>query len=143
MQLFSSEEQEKVVHAISVAEHRTSGEIRVVVEKHCPEEVLDRATYYFEKLGMHKTALRNGVLIYIAIADHKFSIIGDRGINQRVPGDFWEQTKDVMLQEFREGHLIGGLVKGIEDAGLQLANFYPRKHDDINELPNDIVFGEK
>ncbi|UIR56060.1 TPM domain-containing protein [Sphingobacterium sp. SRCM116780] len=142
MEAFSSEEQEKVVHAISVAENRTSGEIRVVIEKHCPGEVFERATHYFEKLGMHQTALRNGVLIYLASEDHKFSIIGDAGINKRVADDFWESTKEIMVQEFRNGQFVTGLTKGIEHAAEQLAKFYPRQHDDINELPNDIVFGD-
>nr|WP_120260431.1 TPM domain-containing protein [Sphingobacterium detergens] len=143
MMALNAEEQERVVHAINVAENETSGEIRVVIENHCPDEVHDRATYYFSKLGMHKTMLKNGVLIYIALEDHKFSIIGDRGINQRVESDFWNCTKDLMVEEFRTDKIVEGLVKGIEHAGKQLAKFFPREHDDINELPNDIVFGDR
>ncbi|AIM38923.1 hypothetical protein KO02_21130 [Sphingobacterium sp. ML3W] len=143
MGAFSSEEQEKVVHAISLAENRTSGEIRVVVEKHCPGEVFDRAKHYFEKLAMHKTALRNGVLIYLAHEDHKFSIIGDAGIHTKVTADFWESTKEIMVQEFRKAAFAEGLIRGIQNAGAELAKFYPRQDDDINELPNDIVFGDK
>lgn len=143
MGTFSSEQQEKVVHAINIAENKTSGEIRVVVEKHCPGEVFDRATYYFEKLAMHKTALRNGVLIYLAHEDHKFSIIGDAGIHKKVSDDFWECTKEIMVQEFRKEQFVEGLIQGIVHAGGQLAKFYPREEDDINELPNDIVFGDR
>lgn len=138
-----TEEQERVVHAINVAENETSGEIRVVIENHCPDEVQDRATYYFSKLGMHKTVLKNGVLIYIALEDHKFAIIGDKGINERVEDDFWNCTKDVMVEEFRQGRIVEGLVAGIGHAGRQLAKFFPREHDDVNELPNDIVFGDR
>jgi uncharacterized membrane protein len=143
MGTFSSEEQEKVVQAISIAENKTSGEIRVVVEKHCPGEVFDRAKHYFEKLAMHKTALRNGVLIYLAHEDHKFSIIGDGGIHKKVGDDFWEETKEIMVQEFRNAQYVNGLIQGIEHAGEQLAKFYPKEDDDINELPNHIVFGDK
>lgn len=143
MGIFSAEQQEKVVQAISLAENKTSGEIRVVVEKHCPEEVFDRAKHYFEKLDMHKTALRNGVLIYLAHEDHKFSIIGDAGIDKKVSADFWECTKEIMLNEFRQGQYVNGLIQGIEHAAEQLGKFYPKESDDINELPNDIVFGER
>lgn len=143
MNILNSEQQDYIVHAIHKAENMTSGELRVVVEKNCEGEALDRATYYFAKLGMHKTALRNGVLIYIAVEDHTFSIIGDAGINKLVPADFWESTKEVMVAEFRQDKLVEGLVQGISKAGEQLKHFFPKQQDDINELPNDIVFGDK
>lgn len=143
MELLSSEEQEKVVHAISLAESLTSGEIRVVVENVVGDtQVLNKATKYFEELEMHNTILRNGVLVYLAIADHQFAIIGDKGINQLVEEDFWECTKDKMLSYFRVGNYAAGLVEGIKNAGEQLKHYFPRREDDVNELPNDIYFGK-
>lgn len=141
MELFTAEEQEQVVQAINTAENRTSGEIRLAVETHCKGEVLDRAAWYFQQLNMDSTALRNGVLIYMAVDDHQFAIIGDEGINKKVPENFWEETRDVMLQQFQTGNLVEGLIAGITHAGKQLAHFFPRMDDDVNELPNDIVFG--
>lgn len=143
MELFTAEEQEKIVQAINNAENHTSGEIRLAVEAHCKGEVLDRAAWYFHRLSMDSTALRNGVLIYMAVADHEFAIIGDEGINKKVPENFWEETKDIMLQQFRGGHLVAGLIAGINHAGGQLTHFFPWMDDDINELPNDIVFGNR
>lgn len=143
MGLLNAEEQERVAHAISVAENMTSGELRVVVENVVGEEsAIIKAQAYFEKLEMHKTVLRNGVLIYLAIADHQFAIIGDKGINDCVPVDFWEITKEKMLGFFKVGDYTQGLVIGIHNAGEQLHNFFPRKDDDINELPNEIYFGK-
>ena len=142
MELFTEEEQERIVNAIHEAENHTSGEIRLAVEPHCKGEVLDRATQYFHRLGMDKTALHNGVLIYLATEDHQFAIIGDRGINAKVPTNFWEETTDLMLQHFRQGDLIQGLIEGVIHAGEQLHHFFPRQDDDINELPNDIMFGD-
>lgn len=143
MALFNEEEQERVVHAINVAENLTSGEIRVVVENVVGQDTtaFDKAKSYFEKLNMHKTVQRNGVLIYLAIADHQFAIIGDAGINKVVPDNFWEITKDKMLFHFRQGNYVRGLVEGIQEAGEQLRQYFPRQDDDINELPNDIHFG--
>ena len=88
MSIFSEKEQELISNAVESAERFTSGEIRICVEKTCSEPVLDRAANYFKKLGMDKTAQRNGVLIYIATEDHQFAIIGDAGINKLVPHDF-------------------------------------------------------
>jgi len=142
MQIISTEDQDRIVQAISLAEGKTSGEIRLVIEKKLnKEDAIQQAQHYFVKLGMHKTAIRNGVLIYIAVEDHAFAIIGDVGINDRVPTDFWEKTKEEMAGYFREGHLADGLIAGINDAGDQLKKFFPSRPDEINELPDDIYFG--
>ncbi len=142
MELFSNDDQEHIAHAIHLAENRTSGEIRVCAEKHCKGDVLDRAAAYFHRLGMDKTNLRNGVLIYIATEDHQFAIIGDQGINNKVGSDFWNETKERMLEHFRKGQLTDGLIAGIRSAGEQLKTHFPRFDDDINELPNEIHFGD-
>lgn len=144
MAVLNTDEQEKVIHAISLAENKTSGEIRVVVENSAGNlNAIQKATSYFEELEMHKTVLHNGVLIYLAVADHQFAIIGDSGINSRVPADFWESTKDKMISYFRQGDYINGLLEGIHQAGDQLQLFFPRREDDINELPNEIHFGNR
>ena len=143
MAILTNEEQEKVVHAIGVAENLTSGEIRVVVENVVGDDktAFEKATHFFEELDMHKTVLRNGVLIYLAIADHQFAIIGDDGIHKRVGDNFWESTKQVMIDYFRKADYVSGLVEGIKLAGEQLHHYFPRQEDDINELPNEIHFG--
>lgn len=143
MALLSAEEQERVVQSINLAENMTSGEIRVVVENTVRgEDVMEKATHYFNELEMYNTVSRHGVLIYLAIADHQFAIIGDSGINKRVESDFWECTKNEMLTFFKRGDYAGGLVAGITQAGKRLEQYFPRQEDDINELPNDIHFGK-
>ena len=132
----------EITNAIRVAETNTSGEIRVHLEKHCDGEVLDRAAYLFEKLEMHKTELRNGVLFYVAIEDKKFAILGDAGINQKVPEDFWESTKDVVIEKLKEGKIAKGLASGIIKAGEQLKAHFPYQDDDVNELSDEISFGK-
>ncbi|HWK58778.1 MAG TPA: TPM domain-containing protein [Parapedobacter sp.] len=141
MEQFTEEQQEQIVHAIQVAESHTSGEIRLAVEPRCKGEPMDRAAVYFHRLGMDKTALRNGVLIYMATDDHQFAIIGDTGIHAKVADGFWEETKELMLGYFKQGDLVTGLTEGIKHAGKQLQHFFPRQDDDVNELPNDIAFG--
>jgi len=140
MAQFNEEEQQRIRQAIERAEKNTSGEIRVCVEKNCSEDPLDRAASYFFKLEMAKTQLRNGVLIYLATNDQKFAIIGDSGINQLVPADFWDKTKEAMLQCFKEADIIQGLVTGIERAGKQLQRYFPILTGDRNELSDDIAF---
>lgn len=139
---FLSESQRKqIVDAIKQAELNTSGEIRVHLDKKCSEDVLDRAAYWFEKLQMHKTEQRNGVLFYLAYEDRKFAVLGDAGINQKVPADFWDSIKDQMVAEFKEGRFADGLANGIIASGQQLKTHFPYQSDDVNELSDDISFG--
>ncbi|MFW6290642.1 MAG: TPM domain-containing protein, partial [Mariniphaga sp.] len=138
---FTEKEKLQIKNAIHAAEFNTSGEIRVHIEKHCKEDVLDRAAYIFEKLEMHKTKLRNGVLFYLALEDHRFAILGDAGINQKVPDNFWEQIKEEMAAQFKEGNVTQGLINGITMAGEKLKQYFPWQKDDVNELSNDLSFG--
>jgi uncharacterized membrane protein len=139
---FTEENKLQITNAIRAAEMNTSGEIRVHIEKYCKADVLDRAAYVFEKMEMHKTQLRNGVLFYLAVEDHQFAILGDAGINQKVPEDFWETTKELVLSKFKEGNLTEGLTSGILMAGEQLKAHFPYLKNDVDELSNDISFGK-
>ncbi len=140
MAVFNDDEQERIRKAIEGAEKHTSGQLRVCIEKTCSESVLDRAAKYFHQLDMHKTKLRNGVLIYVATVDRKFAIIGDAGINKVVPENFWDDTKEDMLEHFKQGNLVEGIVTGLEIAGEHLQKFFPHESGDTNELPDDIAF---
>lgn len=140
---FSTEQQRQIVEAIKTAELNTSGEIRVHVENHCKGDVLDRSVMVFNMLKMKETAARNGVLIYLAVADRKFAIIGDEGINRLVEHDFWNDVKDEMARCFREGDFTGGIASGILRVGEKLRAFFPYQSDDVNELPDDISFGKE
>jgi len=139
---FTSDQKQQIISAIKDAELNTSGEIRVHIENRCKKEVLDRAAAVFATLKMHKTKLRNGVLFYLAIKDQKFAILGDGGINAVIPDDFWDKIKEMMQHKFKEGEFTVGLSSGIKMAGEQLKAHFPYQSDDINELDDDISFGE-
>ena len=139
---FAEEEKKEIERAIQTAELNTSGEIRVHIENRCNENELDRAAYWFAQLNMQKTELRNGVLFYVAIEDHKFAIIGDVGIHAKVEDHFWDQTKELVLGFFKEGKYAQGLSVGIIQAGLQLKRHFPYQSDDVNELADEISFGK-
>jgi len=139
----SAEGKQKVVNAIKEAERNTSGEIRVHMENHCREDVLDHAAYLFDKLEMQKTEARNGVLVYIAVKDHQLAILGDSGINKVVPKGFWDDVRDTMVSHFKEDRYADGLAAGIVKAGEQLSAHFPYdKKTDENELSDDISFGK-
>ena len=137
---FTTEQQHEIVEAIRQAEANTSGEIRVHIENHCRGDIMDRSAMVFNILKMNETAERNGVLIYLAIKDKKFSIIGDEGINKMVEDDFWNDVKDMMAGHFRSGNFTEGIIQGVLRVGEKLKTFFPHKSDDINELSDDISF---
>jgi len=137
---FSPEQVAAIGAAIAQAEDKTSGEIRVHLDKKCLTDPVDAAERWFGKLNMHKTDMRNGVLIYLAIDSKVFAIYGDKGINDRVPADFWKQISNQLEQNFRHGKFAEGLIEAIESAGVQLSNFFPRESGDKNELTNDISY---
>jgi len=140
--LFSDLDMDDIKLAIMDAELDTSGEIRVHIENSVRGDVLDRAAFIFHKLGMQNTEQRNGVLIYLAVQNRRFAILGDSGINRVVPENFWDDIKTDMLNHFRENRFTEGLVRAIRSAGLQLKKQFPRKRDDSNELPDEISFGK-
>jgi len=135
---FTPAEEQQIVDAITVAEKNTSGEIRVHIESHTEKPPLERAQEVFYVLGMNNTKARNGVLFYLATDDRTFAIIGDEGIDKAVESDFWDCTKDVVIDHFKNNRFAQGLAEGILRAGDRLKQYFPHADDDTDELPNEI-----
>lgn len=137
-----TKDENEIVEAIRTAEKSTSGEIRVHLEKSSgSQDIFERAMEVFHQLKMDNTKEENGVLIYVAMEDRNFVIYGDKGINDKVEDDFWESTKDVILNHFKKGNFKQGLVDGILMAGEQLKRHFPWQEDDENELSDQISRG--
>lgn len=138
---FSAAEKQIIREAIEKAELDTSGEIRVHIDTHCKVDVLDRAAYIFKKIKMHETAARNGVLIYMAVKDRKFAIIGDVGINSMVAENFWDEMLHLMAAHFKRSEYVEGIRAAITHSGKKLKKFFPYQKDDVNELSDEISYG--
>ncbi len=134
--------EQQIIQAIKDAELNTSGEIRVHLESKCASDPLKRAVYVFNYLKMYNTKARNGVLVYVAVESRKFAIIGDAGINNVVPDNFWDGIKEHMAKAFSAGDYAGGVAYAIKEAGVSLKKYFPYQSDDINEQPDEISFGE-
>ncbi|MBC2837731.1 TPM domain-containing protein [Robiginitalea sp. SC105] len=137
-ELLTPEEETEVVEAIREAERETSGEIRVHLEYSVKGEPLKRAGELFYALKMENTRERNGVLIYIAVHDHRFAIYGDKGIDKAVPEGFWDTTRDAMQKNFRKGAFKEGILAGVRSAGRELKAHFPWRPGDENELSNEV-----
>lgn len=137
----TAHEEQEIVAAILDAEKNTSGEIRVHIEAYTRSAHDERAKEVFHLLKMDNTKEENGVLIYIAVNDKKFSIYGDRGIDKVVPDDFWESTKDAIQEQFVKGNFKKGIIDGILRAGEELNSHFPWHPTDTNELSDEISKG--
>ena len=140
---FNEEDRKSITAAIMEAESRTSGEIRVRVEAKGGDDPMQAVRNAFEALGMRNTELHNGIMFFLGIEDRKFAILGDDGINEKVPENFWDSVRDIVIANFREGRFARGLAEGIRMAGEQLASFFPHQKDDVDELPNAISFADE
>jgi uncharacterized membrane protein len=135
---FTGEEKERIVGAIREAEKKTSGEIRVYLERRGKDDTLERAREIFQELGMTRTKQRNGVLIYLSLLDHRFAVLGDQGIYEKVGGGFWNDVVADMKSFFRRGEFAEGLRAAIHQVGEKLKTNFPWEGGDINELPDEV-----
>jgi uncharacterized membrane protein len=127
-----------VSRAIAGEEARTSAEIREHLDHHCSGEAMARAVAVFERLGMHRTAARHGVLIYVSVGDHKLAVLGDLGIHERVGQAYWERLVEAVLAHFRDERPRDGLLHAVGEVGAILARHFPRRPDDVNELSDQV-----
>jgi uncharacterized membrane protein len=133
---------DRIVRAIKEAEAKTSGEIRIYVQRGELEgDALDHAQKRFRQLGMEQTRERNGVLIYVAPRARKFAVIGDEGVHKKCGVEFWEGLVNKMREHFECEEFTDALVEAIESAGQLLARYFPKSSDRGNELPDSIVEG--
>jgi uncharacterized membrane protein len=137
----TAEEERDIIFTIRESEKNTSGEIRVHIERDSELDPFERAMEVFHYLKMDNTKQQNGVLIYVAIDAKTFVIYGDQGINDVVPTNFWDSTKDIMQSHFKANRFKEGLIEGILKAGEQLEKHFPWIHGDTNELLNEISKG--
>jgi uncharacterized membrane protein len=138
--LLSEQDESRVIAAIREAEARTSGEIRVHVERRCSDDAMKAARRWFRRLRMDATAEGNGILFYVAIDDRAFAVVGGAGIHAKVGDAFWEALRDALRESFAKGEPAAGLTRAIGEAGLRLAEHFPRRADDRNELPDEISY---
>lgn len=136
---FSLEEREMIAASVSEAEKLTSAEIKVVVLGHCWIDIRDKALQLFQKYGLHKTKDRNGVMLLLVIANREFSVFGDQGIHAHVQQRFWNEARDEMARHFAADHFGSGFCSGIRLIGVTLAQYFPIRLDDRNELSNEVL----
>lgn len=139
-EFLSKLDHDRIVQAIRDAESRTSGEIRVFIQRgKLNADPLVAAQKKFNSLRMHKTRERNAVLIFVAPRAHKFAIVGDKAIHEKCGEEFWQRVIDLMRAHFRNEKFSHAIIEAIEEIGKLLAAHFPKKSRSSNELPDEIV----
>lgn len=114
--------------------------LRLLVSKEVLQEAAEgRALQLFAARGVHHTADRSGLLVMFSQAEHQVVILGDAGIDARMGADGWQKQVDVLVQGLRKGNAMEALDEVLEDLGAQLAEAFPRRPDDVNELGDEVV----
>jgi uncharacterized membrane protein len=138
----SSRDQDRIVDAIRKAETKTSGEIRVHVQSAVDGDAMEQAKTVFDQLGLANTRDRIGVLIFVAIDSRKAVVLGDKGIDETTPSDFWESTMQAMIPHFKRDNVVAGVEAGISMVAQVLKAKFPYREDDVNELDNAVSIGD-
>ncbi len=141
-EIFSDQDLQDISAEIKTFEGRTSGEIVISFNTSSHNQPYKTAKRIFEKAKLHQTKERNATLIVLFLSEHKFAVYGDVGIHEKVPVDFWEETVDEMRAQFGQGNMREGLLAGIHKLGENLAKYFPVAADDVNELSDEIKFGD-
>jgi len=139
--ILSDDDLEAVARAVAETEGHTSAEVRVHLDHSCDGDPLQQAIKVFERLGMHKTAARNGVLVYVSVTDRKLAVIGDRGIHERVGEAYWQGLVAAVRERMRQQQARDGLIHAIAEVGTELGRHFPRRPDDTNELSDQASLG--
>jgi uncharacterized membrane protein len=134
----SDEDLSVIATAVSGAERLTSGQVRVHVEERCVGDPIAQARRVFLRLGLDRTRHRNAVLLYLALGDHKFAIVGDQGIHARVGQGFWDSIRDDLQRDLRAGRMREGVTTAVAEIGKRLGAHFPDRPDDVNELSDTV-----
>lgn len=141
-EFLSKLEHDRIVHAIREAESKTSGEIRVYVQRgKLKADPLIVAQKKFQRLQMHKTQERNAVLIFVAPREHKFAVVGDKAIHEKCGDEFWQRVVEGMRTHFQNEKFSHALIEAIQEISKLLAEHFPKALGNGNELPDDLIEG--
>jgi uncharacterized membrane protein len=141
-EFLSKLEHDRIVGAIREAESKTSGQIRVYVQRgKLSADPLIAAQQQFNRLGMHKTRERNAVLIFVVPRAQKFAVVGDKAIHEKCGEEFWQRVVGAMRAQFQNEKFSHAIIEGIEEVGKLLSAHFPRTPTSSNELPDEIVEG--
>ena len=101
--------------------------------------VHDAALLEFYNSGLYRTREENGVLIYLSVFERRVVVLGDRGIHEKMGNPHWDEVRDRIIRGIRAGRAREGICEAIDLCGKALAQHFPRRADDTNELSDQVL----
>ncbi len=135
---FEDDFSQLVEKSIEEAELLTSAEFKLHIEEVCNEDLLDRAAFVFSELELHKTKMRNAVLLYVSIDDRKVSILADGGAKAHLSEQFLSETLSTLIKDFKSNQYAEGIGNCFMNIALALKSHFPYQENDINEISNTV-----
>lgn len=137
-QVFDATQSARLVQAIAAAEADNRGEVRLHLEARCSGDPLERARRLFGQLGMQKTRDDTGVLLYVAVDDHKAAVFAGKGIHGAAAPDFWSKVIEGVADGFKKGTPLDGLLEALGAIGDLLREHAAGTDEAGNELPDQV-----
>jgi uncharacterized membrane protein len=139
-EFLSKLEHDRIIQTIREVESKTSGEIRVLIQRgKLRSDPLFAAQKKFHRLGMHKTREGNAVLIFVAPRVHKLAVVGDNAIHEKCGDEFWRRIVERMRTHFQNEKFNDALIEAVKEVGTVLVRHFPKTREDTNELPDDVI----
>jgi putative membrane protein len=105
--------------------------------KHARASRLAKAQFYLQ--GVHMTREHSGVLLFVSLAERYVEIVADQGIHEKLGEAHWQSIIQNFVRQVSDGQVVEGLVTAISACGEAMAQHYPRRADDTNELSDGLI----
>ena len=100
-----------------------------------------RALRAFYEKGLYKTQAQTGVLFFLSLMERTVWVLADKGIYEKIRQEQLDRFAATVSQGVREGRASQALRHAIIEAGTLLAEHFPMKPGDKNELSDSIITG--
>ncbi len=102
-------------------------------------EVNRRAVLHFAEAGLFDTRDRTGILLFVSRREQRVEILADKGISAKVDQTAWEGIMGKLIEGIRADRFADALCEAVESCGVILAEHFPLKEDDTNELSDGLT----
>jgi uncharacterized membrane protein len=141
---------ERINASVTAAEKNTAGEIKILVVQNSssfsgktPEERAEiRGNEEFFELGLDHTKDNTGILIMISLDERRVVVRAGKAINDHYDQKTWQGIVDTVISGIKDGSPEKGICESVMKVGKILSRHFPIRPDDINEIPDEIIFKE-
>ncbi len=139
---FTKNDRSAISEEVTRQEIRTTGEIKVVILRHCWRGLRSKAARLFRESGLDQTKDRNAVMLLVVTANRECLVYGDVGIHRKLGQGYWDDIRDGMVSRFQEGKMTEGVCEAVVKIGKTLQELFPSDGTDENELSDEVMVAD-